>query len=341
MQAKAQTSQVLTLPDFDYQTPASKKDAIDLLVSAGGDATISAGGTDLIPNMKNGTIKPKALISLNRLSPEKENVTADGSLRLDALSTLSDIAESSLIKEKAPTLADAALHVGGQQIRNRATLGGNLCQDVRCLYLNQSHGFQFVDACYKRGGDCCYPYPGGKRVCRAVFMSDTAPVLISLGAQLVILSNSGEREAAINDFYTGDGLKPLKLGSDDMISAILIPLESQKMQCHFVKATPRGGLEFAMVSIAIALKIDGQDGTCGKARMVAGSINTSPLRAFKAEQEMVGHTLDEALAAEVARKAADEIKVLPHHGYSRGYLKQLVEVHTKRSLGHIIKNLQR
>ena len=115
-------------------------------------------------------------------------------------------------------------------------------------------------------------------------------------------------------------------------ATILIPLESQKMQCCFVKATPRGGLEFAMVSIAIALKIDEPDNTCSQARIAIGAINTSPLRAFKAEQALVGHDLNEAVAAEVGRKAADEIKVLPHHGYSKGYLKQLVEVHTKRSL---------
>ena len=340
MQANKQTSQILTLPDFDYQTPTSKKDAIDMLASSGGDAILFAGGTDLIPNMKNGTIQPRALISLNHLSPEKESVTADGSLRLDALSTLSAIAESPLIKEKVPTLADAAFHVGSQQIRNRATLGGNLCQELRCLYLNQSHGFQFVEPCYKRGGDCCYPYPAGKRVCRAVFMSDTAPVLFSLGAQLVILSNSGEKVVAIDDVYTGDGLKPLNIGPAEMISAILIPPESQKMQSHFVKATPRGGLEFAMVSVAIALEIDGPDRKCGKARIAVGSINTRPLRAFKAEQEMVGHDLNEAIAAEVGRKAADEVQVLPHHGYSKGYLKQLVEVYTKRSLMAMISPME-
>lgn len=87
-----------------------------------------------------------------------------------------------------------------------------------------------------------------------------------------------------------------------------------------------------MVSVAIALEIDGPDKTCGKARIAIGSINTRPMRAFKAEQEMAGRSLDDALAAEVGQKAADEVKVLPHHGYSRGYLKQLIAVHTKRSL---------
>lgn len=328
----------MNLPEFDYKTPASKKEAVDLLFKLGEDATISAGGTDLIPNMKNGTIKPNTLISLNSLSAEKERLTEDGSLRLDALSTLAEIAESPLIKAKAPTLAAAAFHVGGQQIRNRASLGGNLCQEIRCLYLNQSHSFQFIEPCYKRDGDCCYPYPAGGRSCRSVFMSDIAPVLITLGAQLEILDSAGTRVVDINDFYTGDGLQPLKLGSAEMITSILIPPESQSMRCHFVKATPRGGLEFAMVSVAIALKIDEHDKKCSQALIVVGSVNCKPLHAFQAEKEIVGHKLNQTLAAKIAQRVASEVKILPHHGYSKGYLRQLVEVHTKRSLMALIED---
>lgn len=322
----------MNLPEFDYQTPASRKEAVELLTELGDTAALSAGGTDLIPNMKNGTLNPQTLISLNSLTAEKACLTEDGSLRLDALMTLSEIAESPLIKAKAPTLAVAAFHVGGQQIRNRASLGGNLCQEIRCLYLNQSHRFQFVDPCYKRGGDCCYPYPASGKSCRSVFMSDIAPVLISLEAQLVILGSTGERVVDVNDFYTGDGLQPLTLGPAEMITFILIPTESQGMQCHFVKATPRGGLEFAMVSVAIALKIDEPEKTCSKAHIVVGSVNSKPQRAFDTETEMVGHKLDEAFAVKFAQKVAGEIKVIPHHGYSKGYLQQLIEVHTKRSL---------
>ena len=91
-----------------------------------------------------------------------------------------------------------------------------------------------------------------------------------------------------------------------------------------------------MVSVAVALKIDGPDNKCSKARIAVGSINTSPLRAFKAEQALVGRSLNEAIAADVARQVADDVKVLPHHGYSKGYLKQLVKVHTKRSLTAMI-----
>ncbi len=330
----------MKLSQFDYKTPTSKKEVVDLLKSSGQNSAILAGGTDLIPHMKNGTLMPKTLVSLNHLPAHKEHITKDGSLKLDALLTLSQIAESPLIKEKAPSLAQAAFHVGGQQIRNRATLGGNLCQESRCLYLNQSHDFQFVEACYKRAGDHCYPYPDGGRICRAVFMSDMAPVLITLGARLIVLTSHGERQIDITDFYTGDGLNPTNLCPNELITAVLIPLESQKMQCSFVKVTPRGGLEFAMVSIAVALALDKHEKKCSKAVIAVGSIDTKPIRAFEAEKDLTGSLLNKSCAIEISKKAANEIKPLPHHGYSRGYLKQLVEVHIKRSLIDTIKTFE-
>ncbi len=329
-------SNTMKLSQFDYKTPTSRKEVVDLLKTSGQDPAILAGGTDLIPHMKNGTLMPKTLVSLNHLSAQKEHLTDDGSLKLDALSKLSRIAESPLIKDKAPSLAQAAFHVGGQQIRNQATLGGNLCQESRCLYLNQSHDFQFVEACYKRAGDICYPFPDGGRICRAVFMSDMAPVLFTLGARLVLLTSHGERQVDIIDFYTGDGLKPLNLGPDELITSVLIPKEFQNMQCRFIKATPRGGLEFAMVSIAVALTLDKRDKKCSNALIAVGSINTKPLRASAAEKQLTGSLLNKSNVVDVSKTAANEIQPLPHHGYSRGYLKQLVEVYIKRSLMDII-----
>lgn len=329
----------MKLPEFDHKLPSSKIEAVDLLKNIGEDTAVSAGGTDLIPNMKNGTLIPKTVISLNRITAEKEQITADGTLKIDALSTLSEITQSAMIKEKAPTLSQAAASVGGQQIRNRATLGGNLCQEVRCLYLNQSHDYQFVDPCYKRGGNCCYPFPDGKGICRAVYMSDTAPVLTSLGTRLILVSREGERQIDIADFYTGNALKPIHMKSDELISFVEIPLEAQKMHCRFVKASPRGGLEFAMVSIATVLAINKSDKKITKALISVGAVNTQPLRAYEAEKELAGSLLDETLAEAASQKAGKEINPLPHHGYTRGYLKQLVAVHTKRSLMDIFKTV--
>lgn len=331
----------MKLPDFDHKLPASKQEAVDLLKNTGENAAFSAGGTDLIPNMKNGTLNPETVISLTRIPAQKDHLTADGTLRIDALSTLAEIAQSPLIKEKAPTLSQAASHVGGQQIRNRATLGGNLCQEIRCLYLNQSHDYQFVDPCYKRGGNCCYPFPDGHGICRAVYMSDTAPVLVSLGARLVISGRDEQHQVDIADFFTGNALKPFHLKSDELISFVEIPLKSQKMHCRFVKASPRGGLEFAMVSIAMALTTGKKNKKITKALISVGAVKPQPLRAYEAEKELTGRLLNETLAADVSQKAAREINPLPHHGYTRGYLKQLVEVHTKRSLMDILKTVDK
>lgn len=333
----------MKLPEFDHKLPSSKEEAVDLLRTIGKDAAVSAGGTDLIPNMKNNNQMPETVISLNRIPAEKEQLTRDGTLRIDALSTLSEIAQSPLIKEKVPTLSQAAASVGGQQIRNRATLGGNLCQEIRCLYLNQTHDYQFVEPCYKRGGDCCYPFPDGGGICRAVYMSDTAPVLFSLDTRLVILGKDGQRRMNIVDFFTGNALKPIHLKPDELISFVEIPLENQKMHCRFVKASPRGGLEFAMVSIAMALTMDKSEKKITKALISVGAVNTQPMRAFEAEKELKGHLLSddfEDLAARASQKAAREISPLPHHGYTKGYLKQLVDVHTRRSLMDIFNTLE-
>lgn len=326
----------MNLPDFDYLNPITRQEVVDLLSELGADANIFAGGTDLIPNMKNGTIKPKTLISLKNLSPSPARVRDDGTLQIDGLMTLTDINESVLIRDLTPSLAKAALQIAGQQIRNRATLAGNICQEIRCLYLNQSHSFQFVDPCYKRAGNCCYPYPAAGKSCLSVYMSDIAPVLMTLNASLEILSSQGTRTVKINDFYSGHGLEPLNLQPNEMIISILVPQEFRRLKCDFVKATPRGGLEFAMISVAIALDINKQSGRRGKARIAVGSITPRPERARQAEKELLLEELSETFIAKIAKTVAYEVKPLPHHGYSKGYLRQLIEVHTKRCLISLI-----
>ncbi|MCP4297081.1 MAG: hypothetical protein GY786_15870 [Proteobacteria bacterium] len=327
----------MILPEFDYKTPTTKKEAVDLLCELGTGARLAAGGTDLIPNMKNGTLHPKTLISLGNLKAEKEQITANGSLKIDALSTLAEISDSSLIKQKAPSLAEAAHRVAGQQVRNRAHLGGNLCQEIRCLQLNQSHSFQFVDPCYKRDGDCCYPYPKGGVSCRSVYMSDIAPVLMTLDASLEIWGDQGKRVININDFYTGDGLKPLNLTPQEMIFSIVIPSESLSMKSFFVKATPRGGVEFAIISVAIALEIDSKGRHCSKARIAVGSVTPKPVRVPLAEEELTKNEVDENQIFDIAKKVAQEVKPLPHHGHSKFFQRQLIEVHTRRSLMTLFK----
>ena len=173
----------MRLPKFEYLQPTSREEAFRLLQEHGSRAQLVAGGTDLYPRMKYGLAHPDVLISLRGLSTTPPSEDPNGDLHIDALMTLSDLAGSQTIVEKAPLLSEAALSVASNQIRHMGTLGGNLCQENRCYYYNQTHTFQFVEQCFKRNGDLCYLIPKGKK-CWAVFSSDTAPALISLGASI-------------------------------------------------------------------------------------------------------------------------------------------------------------
>jgi CO/xanthine dehydrogenase FAD-binding subunit len=215
--------------DFDYRRAASLEDAVALLGSLQGTARALAGGTDLLPSMRMENVKPGLLVSLGAIEARAPELLPNGSLRLDALSRLSTIENSDLLAARAPMIALSAHVVGGNQIRQMGTLGGNLCQEVRCLQLDQRHDYQFVAPCYKRGGDCCYPYPRNARdTCWSVFMSDVAPALIALNAEIEIVGEAGMRRIRVEDLYTGSGLKPTQLAPSELLSAVIVPPASPR-----------------------------------------------------------------------------------------------------------------
>ena len=210
--------------DFDHERAATLADAANLLGRHGAGGRIIAGGTDLLPNMRVDIVRPAILISLSEIRPDLPRREADGTIRIDALTRLAAIADSALVNEELPLLAESARAVGSNQIREMGTLGGNLCQEIRCLYLNQKHDYQFVAPCFKRGGTCCYPFPQNKpNVCWSVYMSDVAPALIVLDAEVETVGKNGRRRIAVGDLFTGSGLTPLSLDQGEIISAVIVP----------------------------------------------------------------------------------------------------------------------
>jgi len=137
--------------EFDYARPTSFEEVVALLRDHSPDARLLASGTDLLPNMRVGYSKPPLLVSLGGIAPEPPRIEPDGTLRIDALSRLTDIIESDVVREAAPMIADSALAVGGNQVREAGTVGGNLCQENRCLYLNQKHDYQFAGRLLQAG----------------------------------------------------------------------------------------------------------------------------------------------------------------------------------------------
>ncbi|OGA32322.1 MAG: hypothetical protein A3F75_09290 [Betaproteobacteria bacterium RIFCSPLOWO2_12_FULL_64_23] len=327
----------MILFDFDYERAATLEDAVAILARLQGEARALAGGTDLLPSMRMENIKPRLLVSLGAIEPNEPEMLADGSIRIDALSRLASLENSSLLRDKVPMLAESAHVVGSNQIRQMGTLGGNLCQETRCMQLDQKHDYQFVAPCFKRGGDCCYPFPRNKRdICWSVYMSDIAPALIALDAEVEILGEAGRRRIHVEELFTGNGLKPLKLGQAELLRAVFIPQRPRGYTWGFHKSTVRGGLEFGMAVIAVALQIAEDGMTCADARIVIGAVREAPVRLAAAERSLKGVVLDEKRLAQVAAEASREANPLPHHGFTKRHLMDNIRVYLRRTMAQAI-----
>jgi 4-hydroxybenzoyl-CoA reductase beta subunit len=319
------------LPRLSVLRPESVEEAVALVTQHGAKAKLYAGGTDLFPRIKYRVTLPEVVISLKKPISRARIIDEDQFLSLDAVTPLAQVAQSELVLERAPILAEAASAVGSSQIRNMGTLGGNLCLENRCMYYNQSHAFQFVEPCFKREGDLCYHIPKSER-CWAVFCGDTAPALISLGAQVEVMSAKTTRRIPVEEFYSGYSLRPLAIFPSEMVSRVLIPNTQRSRGSAFLKLSLRGGLEFAGLSVAVLLEMMDDGATCQKARIVVGSVSSAPLRATKAGALLAGQKFSEDLFHEAAETVSREIKPFSHHGFSVSYLKKCLKVYTKDAL---------
>jgi 4-hydroxybenzoyl-CoA reductase subunit beta len=328
------------LPKFEHQRPSTVKEAAELLKEYGSRAQIVAGGTDLYPRMKYGLLRPEVVISLKGLSAKSPVTVGEGELHLDAFMTLADVACSPEVLDRAPLLAEAALKVASNQIRQMATLGGNLCLETRCTYYNQSHTYQYVEPCFKRDGDRCYLIPKGRK-CQAVFMADTVPALICLDAKVEVHSHTKARQLPVGDLYTGDPLSPITLAEGELVSKVIIPDSAPNRGSGFTKFSLRGGMEFGAVTVAVLLEGKDDGETCGKARIAVGSVSAKPVRAVKAETTLKGEKPSDKLLRDVAKKIAIEVRPVMHHGYSVPFLKACLEIQAYRTLSLAVKKVSR
>jgi 4-hydroxybenzoyl-CoA reductase beta subunit len=320
------------LPKFIYYKPATLEAATSLLKTHGPDARVVAGGTELFPRMKYGLNSPKTLIRLTGIPVASPALAADETLVLDALMTLTAASQSQLVQEKVPVLAIAAAAVGSNEIRNMGTLGGNLCQDTRCLYYNQKHDFQFVEPCFKRGGERCYFIPKGKK-CWAVFMADTVSALVALDAEIKVVGpGDNKRVFPLEKLYSGDAQCPVTIAPEEIITEIRIPKSSRQNGSAFAKFSLRGGIEFGALNLAAVLDMETDGKTCSNAKIVVGAVSASPLRARQAESFLTGKPLTDQLISETIESVLVEIQPVPHHGFSKAYLTECLRAQIRQVL---------
>lgn len=323
----------MILYEFEYERARSLSDAAALLARLGPGARVMGGGTDLLPNMRLEIARPATIVGLTGIEAADPSATPEGGLRIDGLMTLAAITRSELVLKKAPMVAESARVVGSNQVREMGTLAGNLCQDTRCLQLNQKHDFQFKAPCFKRGGECCYPFPRNRPgVCWSVYMSDVAPALISLNAELETLRGDAGRRIAVENLFTGDGVNPIGLETGEIIRSVVLPPTPPGFGWGYHKSSRRGGFEYGMAVMAVALSLDAGNERCAAARIVIGAIRERPMQARKAEQALIGQPIDDKLIASVVAATIEEVNPLPHHGYSRSYLIDNIRVYLRRVL---------
>jgi xanthine dehydrogenase YagS FAD-binding subunit len=298
---------------FAYQKAADPAAAVQALSAAANDNPLTeadaqplAGGTTLLDLMKLDVMRPRTVVDINPLSQAWATVSlGNGDLRLGALARMSDVAANAEIQQNYPVVADALKLAASPQLRNMATLGGNVLQRTRCTYFRDvSYG-----ACNKRNpGSGCAAMEGFNRThavlgtserCIATYPGDFAQALIALDATVDIVGKSGKRTVPFAELHKAPGDTPqieTTLAVGELISGFTI--RGRWPRSVYLKARDRQSYEFALASAAIALDV--QDGTVRDARVAMGGVATVPWRAGEAEMLLKGQKLDDALVQSVA-----------------------------------------
>jgi xanthine dehydrogenase YagS FAD-binding subunit len=317
------------LINFRHIDASSTAHALSVLSQYGEGARVLAGGQDLLFRIKKYIVKPECVVNIKTI-PGLRYIHSEPQdhLRIGALTTLSQIAQSSEIRQRYNVLGQAAGVVASPQIRNMGTLAGNICQDVWCWYLQD--GF----SCWKSGGKFCdlaggdsryYGSIMGGHLCLSNHPSDTAVALAALDAQVHVASPRGEYVTTITDFlpghtWVGGRLQSHTLGADEIVTEIEIPF--RPTHSTYVKFAVRKSWDFAIASVAVSAVI--HDGIWEDLRIVLGGVATFPYRSQAAEKLLRKKTLSEALAAAGAEAALKQAKPLKMNSYKVDLSKTLV-----------------
>lgn len=261
------------LPAFRLHRPATLDDAVRLKAENENAAWI-AGGTDLIVNLRRGLRDPSDLIDLSGVRDMDSLRRQGDEFWIGATVTLARLADDSDIVSRYPALAEAAECVAGPTHRAAATLGGNLCQDTRCIFYNQSEWWRQGNGfCLKRSGDKCHVVVKSDR-CYATYHGDVAPVLMALGAEAVVVGLGGVRRLPVEQLFRENGADALTLARDEILAAIVLPPPGAR-RAAYAKARVRDAIDFPLAGVAVALARD--QGVLSALRIAITGMNSAPL----------------------------------------------------------------
>jgi 4-hydroxybenzoyl-CoA reductase subunit beta len=322
----------MSLPGFQLLRPRTVDETMGWLAKYPGDTKIVAGGTDLLPSMKQKLFTPPYLLDLRGVAGLSGITETNEGVTIGALTPLSAIEYSALIRRDYPVLYEAAKTVASPVIRNMATLGGNICLDTRCLWYNQSLLWRkSCGFCLKKDGDLCHVAPGGK-FCWATFSGDTPPALLCLDAEIEIAGPSGTRRVPLRDFYVNDGIVRLHLASDEIVSRVFLPASSAGWRGSYQKLRVRGSIDYPLAGVAVALRVEPTSQRIKDARVAITAVNPAPHLVKDADAQLIGTIADESLAERVGEMAARTAKPLTTSALTPEYRREMVRVFAKRAV---------
>ncbi|HTU42245.1 MAG TPA: xanthine dehydrogenase family protein subunit M [Candidatus Aquilonibacter sp.] len=317
---------------FEYVSPNNKAQAISLLPSSWGKTEIIAGGTDLLALMKDDVVSPQRLINLKEVK-ELRGVDANAQgMRIGALTTLDELANDPAIKKNYPAFAEALKEVASPQIRNQATLGGNLCQRPRCWYFRNGFGLLPKDDSGKElvtaGENRYHAIFGNSGAAKFVSPSTIAPILIAYGASLRIEGLKGKRALPLEKFFvipTAEGQREHDLRPNEIVTELVLPPVLNMRAAHY-EIRQKEAFDWPLAVAAVSLKMNGA--SVQSARVVLGHVAPVPWRSPEAAQALAGQQVNPATAGKAAEIAVAGSCPLS----SNGYKVQLARVAVRRAI---------
>ena len=316
----------MRLPKFDYVEPRSIKEASSILFDDP-KAKILAGGTDLLVNMKHRVEVPPVVVNIKRI-PELDFIEEkNGSIRIGALASLKRIYGNPLIGQKLPALTLAASSVGSYHHQIMGTIGGNICQQNRCKFFNQSKWWRSSrQPCLKVGGEICYVV-NKKGTCYSSYSGDMAPALIVMNAKVRLESNTGMRESFLEDFFSGDGKTPLKAKKGEILTHVIIPEEAANGFSIYMKFANRESIDFPIVGMALWSSMKNKE-----VRVSFTAVDRRPIRAKSVEDFLRGKDLTADTLEEMVGLAPKEATPVKTSLYSPSYKRKIVGLLLKSAL---------
>ena len=318
---------MIRLPALSVLAPGSLEEAVEMLATHR-EAVVVGGGTDLVPNIKRRQVGPGVLVSVMGL-PGMSGIRreADGGVAVGALTVLRDVADSMEIPD---AVREAARSVASPQIRNVATIGGNLCADTRCSFINATEEWRAAAGpCLKAGGDVCWVAPKGSQ-CWAVSSSDLAPAAIVVGAAVSLVGPGGVRSIPVADLYRADGMDHVVKERNEIITGVAIPPQDG-WRSTYLKLRRRQAVDFPILGVAAAVRLDGGD-VVSAARLAFGAVSPAPIRVPGAEVYLEGKRLVPEVIAAAAELGARAVRPFDNTDLGSRYRKWMTPIFISRAL---------